>query len=179
MKNLRKWEKQRKLKNESKRNLCKFFLRKQKAKEIGEDSKLKRKMLQLQNFKYISINYYLLSLQVFHAPSIQQATQFEFRIRYKFLSRTEAVVRYGPNSELLELGKVTPGTYCTRQFEECYRSKCRLQSPNYPGMVRMLFENKLQINSVWIFEVVALHFNKSLESLQSLKQTNSIIPQIV
>ena len=74
-------------------------------------------------------------MQVFHAPSIQQASQFEFRIRYKFLSRTEAVVRYGPSSELLELGKVTPGTYCTRQFEECYRSKCRLQSPNYPGMV--------------------------------------------
>lgn len=26
------------------------------------------------------------------------------------------------------------GTYCTRQFEECARNKCRLQSPNYPGM---------------------------------------------
>lgn len=42
--------------------------------------------------------------------------------------------RYGSPNELLELGKVTPGTYCTRQFDECYRKKCRLQSPNYPGM---------------------------------------------
>lgn len=42
--------------------------------------------------------------------------------------------RYGSSSELLELGRVTPGTYCTRQFDECYRKKCRLQSPNYPGM---------------------------------------------
>lgn len=42
--------------------------------------------------------------------------------------------RYGPPSEHFELGRVTPGTYCTRQFDECYRKNCRLQSPNYPGM---------------------------------------------
>lgn len=41
---------------------------------------------------------------------------------------------YGPPSEHFELGRVTPGTYCTRQFDECYRENCRLQSPNYPGM---------------------------------------------
>ncbi|KAL1400784.1 hypothetical protein pipiens_007140, partial [Culex pipiens pipiens] len=41
---------------------------------------------------------------------------------------------YGAPNELLELGRVTPGTYCTRQYDECYRKKCRLQSPNYPGM---------------------------------------------
>ncbi|XP_070492853.1 uncharacterized protein [Chironomus tepperi] len=74
------------------------------------------------------------SVKVFHAPSLQQEIPFEFRIRYKFLSHTEAVVRYGTSSDLYDLGLVTPGTYCTRQFEECYRNKCRLQSPNYPGM---------------------------------------------
>lgn len=71
---------------------------------------------------------------MFHAPSIQQEIPFEFRIRYKFLSQSEAVVRYGSSSDLFDLGRVSPGTYCTRQFEECYRNKCRLQSPNYPGM---------------------------------------------
>jgi hypothetical protein len=71
---------------------------------------------------------------VFHAPSIQQETPFEFRIRYKFLSQTEAVVRYGTTSDAFDLGRVSPGTYCTRQFEECSRNKCKLQSPNYPGM---------------------------------------------
>lgn len=71
---------------------------------------------------------------MFHAPSIQQEIPFEFRIRYKFLSQTEAVVRYGASTDLFDLGRVSPGTYCTRQFEECYRNKCRLQSPNYPGM---------------------------------------------
>lgn len=45
-----------------------------------------------------------------------------------------SIHRYGPPNELLELGRVAPGTYCTRQFDECYRKKCRLQSPNYPGM---------------------------------------------
>lgn len=73
-------------------------------------------------------------LQVFHAPSIIQEKPFEFRIRYKFLSQQEAIVRYGDSSDLFDLGRVTPGTYCTRQFDECYRNKCRLQSPNYPGM---------------------------------------------
>lgn len=80
------------------------------------------------------IHAYIPTHQVFHAPSLQQEIPFEFRIRYKFLSHTEAVVRYGTSSDLYDLGLVTPGTYCTRQFEECYRNKCRLQSPNYPGM---------------------------------------------
>lgn len=43
-------------------------------------------------------------------------------------------MRYGASTDLFDLGRVSPGTYCTRQFEECYRNKCRLQSPNYPGM---------------------------------------------
>lgn len=34
----------------------------------------------------------------------------------------------------LERGAVSPGTYCTRTYEECHRKPCRLQSPNYPGM---------------------------------------------
>lgn len=42
--------------------------------------------------------------------------------------------RFGSASKPLERGRVSPGTYCTRQFEECYRKTCRLQSPNYPGM---------------------------------------------
>lgn len=44
------------------------------------------------------------------------------------------IFRYGLPDKPLELGRVTPGTYCTRQFDECYRNKCHLQSPNYPGM---------------------------------------------
>lgn len=43
-------------------------------------------------------------------------------------------MRYGTSSDSYDLGRVTPGTYCTRQFDECTRNKCRLQSPNYPGM---------------------------------------------
>ncbi|XP_021696516.1 uncharacterized protein LOC5563894 [Aedes aegypti] len=74
------------------------------------------------------------SVKVFQAPGLQAVTPFEFRIRYKFISQSDAIVRYGAPNELLELGKVTPGTYCTRQYDECYRKRCRLQSPNYPGM---------------------------------------------
>ncbi|KAH8406040.1 hypothetical protein KR215_003840 [Drosophila sulfurigaster] len=75
------------------------------------------------------------SVKVFHPPrNIRDEKPFEFSIRYKFISQSDAVVRYGLPDKPLELGRVTPGTYCTRQFDECYRNKCRLQSPNYPGM---------------------------------------------
>ncbi|XP_017770463.1 PREDICTED: uncharacterized protein LOC108558152 [Nicrophorus vespilloides] len=70
------------------------------------------------------------SIKLFQNP--QQP--FQFRLRYRFVSRREAVVRFGSPSAPLERGQVAPGTYCTRQFEECYRKPCRLQSPNYPGM---------------------------------------------
>lgn len=70
------------------------------------------------------------SIKLFSSP--QQP--FQFKLRYRFVSRREAVVRFGSPAEPLERGQVAPGTYCTRQFEECYRKPCRLQSPNYPGM---------------------------------------------
>ncbi|KAJ0178028.1 hypothetical protein K1T71_005851 [Dendrolimus kikuchii] len=82
---------------------------------------------------------------------------FGFRLRYKFLARRDAVVRwvtsrsvscplcslsvnewpgrrFGAMEAPLERGSVSPGTYCTRTYEECHRKPCRLQSPNYPGM---------------------------------------------
>lgn len=70
------------------------------------------------------------SIKLFSNPQLP----FQFRLRYRFVSRREAVVRFGTPGAPLERGQVAPGTYCTRQFEECYRKPCRLQSPNYPGM---------------------------------------------
>ncbi|KAJ8948652.1 hypothetical protein NQ318_022720 [Aromia moschata] len=70
------------------------------------------------------------TVKLFGSPQIP----FAFRLRYRFVSRREAVVRFGSPAAPLERGQVAPGTYCTRQFEECYRKPCRLQSPNYPGM---------------------------------------------
>lgn len=62
------------------------------------------------------------------------ASPFEFQLRYKFVGSDEAVVRFGSTGAPLERGEVVPGTYCSRNYYECYRKKCRLQSPNYPGM---------------------------------------------
>lgn len=70
------------------------------------------------------------SIKLFASPQLP----FQFKLRYRFVSRREAVVRFGSPAAPLERGQVAPGTYCTRQFEECYRKSCRLQSPNYPGM---------------------------------------------
>ncbi|KAL3272513.1 hypothetical protein HHI36_013989 [Cryptolaemus montrouzieri] len=70
------------------------------------------------------------SVKLFGSPQLP----FKFSLRYRFVSRREAVVRFGSPAAPLERGQVAPGTYCTRKFEECYRRPCRLQSPNYPGM---------------------------------------------
>lgn len=72
------------------------------------------------------------SVKLFRSPP--PAQPFEFQLRYKFISQQEAVVRFGSLAEPLERGQVSPGTYCTRQFDECRFKPCRLQSPNYPGM---------------------------------------------
>lgn len=32
------------------------------------------------------------------------------------------------------LGDLISGTYCSRIFSDCDRNKCRLQSPNFPGL---------------------------------------------
>lgn len=29
---------------------------------------------------------------------------------------------------------MVPGSYCSRDFESCHRKRCRMQSPNYPGL---------------------------------------------
>ncbi|XP_054288224.1 uncharacterized protein LOC129003910 [Macrosteles quadrilineatus] len=70
-----------------------------------------------------------LTLRVYHA-----AAPFEFLLRFKMLGADEAVVRFGSPGAPIDRGEVVPGTYCSRNFYECYRKKCRLQSPNYPGM---------------------------------------------
>lgn len=74
-----------------------------------------------------------LSIRLYPGPS-SLSTTFEFRLRYKFVSHETAVVRFGPPGAPLERGQPVPGTYCSRNYDECYRRRCRLQSPNYPGM---------------------------------------------
>lgn len=70
------------------------------------------------------------SIRLFHAPA---AVPFEFRLRYRFVSRSEAVARLGKPDLPIERGSPVPGTYCSRNFYECHLKQCRLQSPNYPG----------------------------------------------
>lgn len=70
------------------------------------------------------------SIRLFHAPS---NVPFEFNLRYRFVSRNEAVARLGPPDLPIERGSPVPGTYCSRNFYECHKKQCRVQSPNYPG----------------------------------------------
>lgn len=59
---------------------------------------------------------------------------FTFDLRFKFLDNRHASVRLGTPSDPKERGELVPGTHCSRNFYECYRKRCSLQSPNYPGI---------------------------------------------
>ncbi|XP_076243023.1 uncharacterized protein LOC143184574 [Calliopsis andreniformis] len=59
---------------------------------------------------------------------------FDFKLSYKFLKRSEAHLRYGNSSMSTWRGKLVNGTYCDRVLTKCDTRACRLQSPNYPGV---------------------------------------------
>jgi len=62
------------------------------------------------------------------------ALPFAFALRFKFLDNRHAAVRLGSAAEPKERGELVPGTRCSQNFYECYRKRCSLQSPNYPGL---------------------------------------------
>ncbi|KAI5694666.1 hypothetical protein M8J75_003070 [Diaphorina citri] len=59
---------------------------------------------------------------------------FDFKISYKFLNRFESHLRYGNTSLSIFRGDLIKNTYCDRLFYNCDKLKCRIQSPNYPGV---------------------------------------------
>ncbi|XP_044012328.1 uncharacterized protein LOC122855201 isoform X2 [Aphidius gifuensis] len=118
-----------------------------------------------------------ISLKLLHLSQDQTGFNFDFRMGYKMIRKSDAVVRYGnpfveysgmtkvtesPTtieaisveysnttipSEIVDIPKVTKatpeqqylgdlisGTYCSRIFSDCDKKKCRLQSPNFPGL---------------------------------------------
>lgn len=60
--------------------------------------------------------------------------EFDFKMRYKFIPSNLAAVRYGTHNSPIERGQLEPGTYCNRILEQCHRRRCKIQSPNYPGL---------------------------------------------
>ncbi|ROT67061.1 hypothetical protein C7M84_014876 [Penaeus vannamei] len=72
------------------------------------------------------------------AASTTQGEYFDnplkFKIRYKFLPREQAVVRYGRGGVAKYRGEGVRNTVCSRVFQGCRARQCRLQSPNFPGL---------------------------------------------
>ncbi|XP_037971171.2 uncharacterized protein LOC105383054 [Plutella xylostella] len=59
---------------------------------------------------------------------------FDFKLAYKFLRRSEARLRYGNATLGAWRGDRVPGTYCDRVLTDCDLKACRIQSPNFPGV---------------------------------------------
>ena len=58
---------------------------------------------------------------------------FILPFRYRFLTKTSAVVRYGPSAAPKYRGERVSNTDCSRILQGCRAKSCFLQSPNYPG----------------------------------------------
>ena len=56
------------------------------------------------------------------------------RLSYRFLRKSDAVLRYGPPYRPNYLGKAIRRSFCDRYFDECDKRICKLQSPNFPGI---------------------------------------------
>lgn len=59
---------------------------------------------------------------------------FDFKLAYKFLKKSEAHLRYGNSTLQPWRGDLVPGTYCDRVLDRCDARPCRVQSPNFPGV---------------------------------------------
>ncbi|XP_069950455.1 uncharacterized protein [Cherax quadricarinatus] len=73
-----------------------------------------------------------------HAASTIQGEYFDnplkFKIKYKFLRRERAIVRYGRGGTAKYRGEMVRNSACSRVFQGCRARQCRLQSPNFPGL---------------------------------------------
>ncbi|XP_066996232.2 uncharacterized protein [Anabrus simplex] len=75
-----------------------------------------------------------LTLQLYRLSEQGIGYNFDFKLAYKFLRRSEARLRYGNSSVVTWRGELVPGTYCDRVLDRCDTRPCRIQSPNYPGV---------------------------------------------
>ena len=74
-----------------------------------------------------------LTLRLFYTGRFA-SMPFEFKLCYKFIKKELADARFGSALAPIERGEIIPGTYCSRNYYECHRKKCQVQSANYPGI---------------------------------------------
>ncbi|XP_063849524.1 uncharacterized protein LOC135093866 [Scylla paramamosain] len=55
-------------------------------------------------------------------------------LSYRFLRKERAVLRYGAPYSPTYRGEDVPNTFCDKEFENCDKKNCKVQSPNFPGM---------------------------------------------
>lgn len=59
---------------------------------------------------------------------------FYFKMAYKFIRQTDAIVRYGSPEELKFTGIRSSSSPCHVRFPGCDTKLCYIQSPNFPGL---------------------------------------------
>lgn len=61
-------------------------------------------------------------------------TRFKFALKFRYLSKQDAVTRYGPSYAQFHRGEWIPSSVCDRSFQDCDSQPCKVHSPNFPGL---------------------------------------------
>ncbi|GAB6021423.1 hypothetical protein CHUAL_004032 [Chamberlinius hualienensis] len=67
-------------------------------------------------------------------PASSVSETVELSLKFRFLSKAEAVTRYGFPQALIYRGEWIPNSVCDRLFQDCDSQLCRIHSPNFPGV---------------------------------------------
>lgn len=86
------------------------------------------------NFHYLYFIDYIVEKTNFIFFTQGVGYNFDFKLAYKFLRRSEARLRYGNATVGAWRGERVEGTYCDRILNDCDLRACRIQSPNFPGV---------------------------------------------
>ncbi|XP_037073714.1 uncharacterized protein LOC119094908 [Pollicipes pollicipes] len=81
----------------------------------------------------VTVTFRLYRLSGGGSFSGDEVSQFYVKLRYKFISAQRAVMRSGPKQAKFR-GIPVYNSFCDFMFDNCDRVRCRIQSPNFPGL---------------------------------------------
>ncbi|UYV61097.1 hypothetical protein LAZ67_1003416 [Cordylochernes scorpioides] len=67
-------------------------------------------------------------------PISLPAVSFSLYLTFRFLALAHFATLFGPRSAPFSLGIPVAGTFCGRTFSDCSARRCKLRSPNFPGL---------------------------------------------
>lgn len=105
------------------------------SEQVSETHRWTSRAIQRKRLNVVSFRSAVVSYNTMCACVCSQGIgyNFDFKLSYKYLKKSDAHLRYGNSTFQTWRGQMITGSYCDRILEQCDRKPCRVQSPNFPG----------------------------------------------